>query len=145
MAEHNLELASFVAWVDPELEESDLINYLKSLTWTYRKEHAVVEVRGGQRAIICGGAHDIVFEVRQGSLIDPFGRQEEYACIDVNGQPVRVDKLLGHTHPAVTGPSPGDFEMPRFLRQTESIIYEINGPAEGTRFFLKHSKNPNAR
>jgi hypothetical protein len=112
---------------------------LKVYTWETNREHAVLQFRGGRRAVVCGGTHSIRFEVRQSGVVSPLGQREEYASVTVLGQPLRIEKLVMHTHLAPTGPSRADFEMLKLLGQKESIIYEIFGPGEGTRFFADRS------
>jgi hypothetical protein len=52
--------------------------------------------------------------------------------MDVEGNRVRIDRLVMHTHPLVTGPSDSDLDMLRALDQEESWLYEIGGELDGT-------------
>jgi len=135
MAGRRISDAVFVCWVEEWTTAEELINNLKVYTWKTECEHAALELRGAnRRAIVRGGTHGIRFKLRVSGLIHPLGYQEQYASINIEGQPIRIDKLIMHTHPQPTGPSEGDFEMLDILDQDVSIIYEINGPIEGTEF-----------
>lgn len=132
-----VEPAVFVRWIDGELNE--LINDLKAYTWVTEREHAVVELQNGRRALIRGGSHGMTFQLRTGALVDSAGKRLQFPCVDVDGQPIRVQRLLVHTHPAPTGPSDADFGLLALLNQEESLLYEINGRPEGTR--VRRKKN----
>ena len=69
----------------------------------------------------------MTLELRSGALVDPFGRLLQFPCVDVDGQPLRIERLVSHTHPEPTGPSEADFKVLELLDQDESILYEING------------------
>ena len=130
--------AKFITWVEATHELGELVNDLKVYTWQTRRECAVIELRGGLRAMVSGGTHGIAFDVRSGALVDPFGNPVEYASIEISGQPFPIDRLTCHTHPPPpTGPSDDDFRMLEIQRQNESIIFEINGDPKGTRFRRK--------
>ena len=143
MARRRITDAAFVCWVEASIAVEELINDLKVYTWETGCEHAVLELRALRRyAIARGGTHGIGFTLRDGGLVDPFGNQERYASINIDGQPIRIEKLIMHTHPQPTGPSEGDFEMLEILGQDVSIIYEINGTVEGTEFKRRRKSQP---
>lgn len=143
MATRKITDASFVCWVEASIASEELINDLKVYTWNTKCEHAVLELRGTQRrAIVRGGTHGVRFKLRDSALIDWLGYQAQYASINIEGQPIRIDKLIMHTHPEPTGPSEGDFEMLEILDQDASMIYEINGPVEGTKFKRRSKSQP---
>jgi hypothetical protein len=81
----------------------DLISELAQATYESNGlEHAIVVLRDGTRAIVRGGSGGIIF-----------------------GDDVR--RIILHTHPSTTGPSPEDFEMLDILMQRHSYIYELFG------------------
>jgi hypothetical protein len=134
----DVEPARFVKWLDPD--DGERINDLKAYTWATGREHAIVEfhgVYGGRPALVCGGKYGMTLELRPGAMVDPLGRPLQLPCVDVDGQPLRVQKLVAHTHPEPTGPSDADFKLLELLGQDESVLYEINGPIEGTVFRTK--------
>lgn len=104
----------------------DLIAEGKSLTWVNEAEHAVLSVgeRGAGRSqyvVVRGGRDGIEFIERNGELF-----------FEMEGQLVKVKRVIGHTHPIATGPSAGDQEALRILGQTRSYIIEIGGETGGT-------------
>jgi hypothetical protein len=127
-----VEPARFLRWIDPNAQ--DTINDLKALTWESAREHAIVLLRGGKHALLCGGSHGMTLEIRTGAIVGPSGDRLQYPCVEVNAQPIPIERLVCHTHPAPTGPSEADFRVLELLRQEESMLYEIGGPAEGTKF-----------
>ena len=134
-APKRIENAHFIAWVDSAVDLGALVNDLKVYTWEKGCECAVVDLRGGRRAIVAGGSHGISFKLRHSAFVDPFGHRMSYAVIVIDGQPLRIDRLVCHTHPPPpTGPSADDIRMLELLEQDESIIFEINGDADGTIF-----------
>ena len=74
-----------------------------------------------QRVVVSGGRDGIEFIERGGNLF-----------IEMDGQLVQVRRVIGHTHPRVTGPSQGDLDALRMLDQTRSYIIEIGGESGGT-------------
>ncbi|MCZ2341261.1 MAG: SEC-C domain-containing protein [Bacteroidales bacterium] len=84
----------------------DLIQELAQRTYASGGlEHAIISLRNGQRLIVSGGSGGITFEA--------FG--------------VNLRRVILHTHPRVTGPSPPDFLMLQQLGQKSSWIYELFG------------------
>jgi hypothetical protein len=81
--------------------------------------------------MIRGGSHGIDLERVMPN--DPFGRHANYLYVDVDSLPVRVRKLVFHTHPMPTGPSDGDLLVLTLLGQESSMLYEISGPPKGTK------------
>jgi hypothetical protein len=130
-----VEPAKFVCWINHDSGES--IDDLKAYTWVTEREHAIVELQNGRRALVCGGSHGMTFQLRTGALVDSAGKQLQFPCVEVDGQPIRVLKLIVHTHPEPTGPSDADFRLLKLLNQEESLLFEINGEAGGTRFRQK--------
>ena len=61
-----------------------------------------------------------------------FIRQGDNLYVEVGGQLRQVRRIIGHTHPRVTGPSDGDREVLRILEQVYSYIIEIGGESGGT-------------
>jgi hypothetical protein len=81
----------------------DLIRELAQATYeSGGVEHAIVSLKNGTRVIVRGGSGGI-------HLGDD------------------VKRVIGHTHPRTTGPSPEDFDMLRQLGQKHSYIYELFG------------------
>lgn len=98
----------------------------KAATWVNEAEHAVVSLEGTgsgriQRVIVSGGRDGIEFIERGGNLF-----------VEMEGQLVQVRRVIGHTHPRVTGPSQGDLDALRMLGQTRSYIIELGGETSGT-------------
>lgn len=138
MAAKKATIAKFVCWVDDSASNADLVNDLKAYTWETFREHALLKIRASRRIIAAGGAYGIRFKLRESGLADPFGSRIVYAAIDVEGQPLRIDSIISHTHPKPTGPSSSDFEMLEVLGQKSSILYEIGGAdPKGTVFWRK--------
>ena len=81
-------------------------------------------------------------ELELGMPNDPFGRIDGVAYVDVGvlepNQPVALIQF--HTHPEPTGPSDSDMQLLELLKQDESIVYEINGEPDGTKFRSKPRK-----
>ncbi len=65
-------------------------------------EHAIISLKNGSRVIVRGGSGGIEF-----------------------GEDIK--RVILHTHPVTTGPSPPDFDMLRQLGQKHSYIYELFG------------------
>lgn len=126
------ELARFVAWVDPrEVRDPSFIDEVKGLTFSRYAEFAVLSLDDGRHALIRGGRTGVLFELdAEGRMIveTPAGRQ-------------RVVELLWHTHPIPTGPSDHDRGVLRLLDQRESIVYEIKGERDGTRFSWRKGRS----
>jgi hypothetical protein len=118
--------ARFVRTVQPGERIADLIAEGRAATWVEEAEHAVISLeRTGpgriQRVVVSGGRDGIEFIERGGNLF-----------IEMDGQLVQVRRVIGHTHPRVTGPSQGDLDALRMLGQTRSYIIEIGGEPGGT-------------
>ena len=64
-----------VRTIKPGEKIADIVSEAKSLTWTTGKEHALVRLASGERALVRGGEGGIIFE---------------------RGQ---ISRLFGHTHP----------------------------------------------
>ncbi len=80
-----------------KLEE--IINDIKGMIFTTGKEHAVVTLTSGERAIVSGGEGGIQF---------------------AEGE---IQTLFGHTHPTSAGPSSADFESLVILKQFRQYIF----------------------
>jgi hypothetical protein len=79
----------------------DLIRELAQATYeSGGLEHAVVSLKDGTRVVVRGGSGGIQF-----------------------GDDIK--RVIGHTHPSPTGPSPSDFDMLLQLGQRHSYIYEL--------------------
>jgi hypothetical protein len=118
--------ARFVRRVQPGETITDLIAEGRAATWVNEAEHAIISLeRTGpgrlQRVVVSGGRDGIEFIERGGNLF-----------FEMEGQLVQVGRVIGHTHPRVTGPSPGDLNALRMLGQTRSSIIEIGGEPGGT-------------
>lgn len=119
--------AEFVRFVDPAESIADLMEDAKADTWTKGREHALIVAVGpeGERLLIVRGGRDgIVFDIAPDGGIG----------LLVHGVAWQVARLAWHTHPRVTGPSDHDRELLARLGQATSVVFEINGPAEGTVF-----------
>lgn len=82
---------------------ADIINEVKTLTFTSGNEHAVVTLADGSRAIISGGPGGITW---------------------TEGQ---ITRIFGHSHPyqlPATGPSALDFTALERLGQRSSYLLE---------------------
>ncbi len=117
--------ARFVRRILPGETIADLVNEGRALTWTEEAEHALVTLeRTGpgrlERIMVSGGRDGIEF-IRQGDNL----------YVEVGGQLRQVRRIIGHTHPRVTGPSDGDREVLRILEQVYSYIIEIGGESGG--------------
>jgi hypothetical protein len=118
------ELAKFVAWIESEPHDESLIDEVKGLTFVEYAEFALLRTDDRQ-LLVKGGRKGILFELdADGHMIvsTPIGSR-------------RVLQLLWHTHPIPTGPSDHDRGVLRLLGQKESVIYELNGEAAGTRIY----------
>jgi hypothetical protein len=118
--------AKFIRRVQPGEKIENLISEGKAATWVENAEHAVVSLeRTGpgrtQRVIVSGGPGGIDFIEQGGKLY-----------IQMEGQMVQVQRVIGHTHPRVTGPSQGDIDALRTLGQSRTYIIEIGGEPGGT-------------
>jgi hypothetical protein len=122
--------AVFVRIVLATEELLSLAKDAKALTWETAREHAVLQIEDGRRIMVCGGTYGI--ELEQAAPNDPFGRPVHSLWVSIEDQPVRVMKLILHTHPLVTGPSDDDLRILQQLGQSESYLFEIFGPDEGT-------------
>lgn len=81
----------------------DLIHELAELTCTTGgREHAIISLTDGRRLIVRGG---------EGGMTFPDG----------------LRRVIIHTHPRPTGPSPLDFEMCELTGQHSSWIHELFG------------------
>jgi hypothetical protein len=123
----NIEPPTFVRWIQNGEGLEELVNEAKYRAWSSGAEHAVLTLETGERPIVIGGRDGIRFDVEDkgdGQII----------VVDVEGRRLRVVRIEWHTHPRVTGPSDGDREAIRFLRQAESRIYEMGGEPDGTSF-----------
>jgi hypothetical protein len=82
---------------------ANIVNEIKELTLTTHKEHALVKLASGKRAIIAGGEEGIT---------------------RLSGQ---VTRIFGHSHPyhlAPTGPSSLDLSALESLGQRSSYLFE---------------------
>ncbi|HLL90601.1 MAG TPA: hypothetical protein VK324_14970 [Tepidisphaeraceae bacterium] len=139
-----VERASVLAEFDITVRREQMINDLKVYTWENGRECALLTLRGGKSVVVAGGVRGIAFEVRYAAGLNPFGEREAYPVVRVDGQPIRVDRLICHTHPPPpTGPSDADFTMLDLLQQEESVIYEIGGEPKGTMFRRRVNKQRN--
>jgi len=81
----------------------DIANEMKGLTFTADKEHAIVTLANGERAIVSGGKHGIIFDTD------------------------KVKRVIAHTHPYSspgTGVSVDDLDMLQKLGQQRSYLLE---------------------
>ena len=119
--------AEFVRFVaDSELLE-DLIDEAKADTWRRQQEHAllVIQTTGGQRYVMVRGGYD-------GILLDRM--DDGKLGIEIDGAFQQVVRLGWHVHPIPTGPSDYDRQVLDLLGQESSMLYEVCGPRDGTRF-----------
>lgn len=119
--------AIFVREVDSAEPLAEVVNEAKAMTWTHRCEHALVRVDEGQLLLVRGGADGLEFE-----------READAVFLTLEGKRRRVTLLAWHTHPRPTGPSDHDRAFLRALGQAESLIYEMFGDRNGTRFYAEH-------
>jgi len=102
---------------------ADLIAEGKAATWVNEAEHAIVSLAGegrAQRVVVRGGRDGIQFIEEGGKLF-----------FEMDGRLVQVRRVIGHTHPRVTGPSQGDLDVLDILGQRRSYIIEIGGEPGG--------------
>jgi len=123
-------IAYFVRFVAVTEDIESLANTCKALTWEYECEHAILRLSDGRRILVRGGRLGINLEC-VGSR-DPFGRPESSLWVNVAGDIHQIGELILHTHPMPTGPSDADLLVLELLEQTESLLFEIFGPIEGT-------------
>lgn len=126
----NSNRAHYVRDVPADELEEQVVHDAKALTFEHGCEHAVVRLRGGRRVLIRGGRYGIELErTIQG---DPFGRAPNQVLVNLDGNEQVVERLDFHVHPLPTGPSDDDLLVLKLLGQTESMLYELFGPPEGT-------------
>jgi hypothetical protein len=118
--------ATFIRDVDPSEPWHEVVNEAKGLTWSFRREHALLQVEPDRLVLVSGGADGIEFHVENGVVI-----------VLISGIPRRVKQLAWHTHPRPTGPSDHDRKFLEMLGQRSSMIYEMFAGGEGTRFDAK--------
>ena len=120
--------ARFLRTVGPDELLEELIDEAKDRTWSFGVEVALVELRSGARAFVTGGHDGIIFEVWEAA------GEVVLRCEAPPAPPLEITGIAWHTHPRATGPSDGDREALRVLKQAQSRIYEIGGAAIGTPF-----------
>ncbi len=128
--EESVKPAEFVRWVSPGFDLLELVNELKSRFWVDGAEHSLLRLASGELVLVKGGWGGILFDVEGGPGDQTLGMQ-------IDGIKVRIVELILHTHPRVTGPSDSDRNALAILRQLSSIVYEIGGDPDGTRFTAK--------
>ena len=124
--------AAFVRIVRHGEKIRDLIDEMKSLTWSEEAEFMVLKIASRERLMVKGGRDGIRFTVKESA---------EGPILEMKFQErrVRVVRIFGHTHPRATGPSQGDHDALNILGQRRSYIFEIGGECRGT---LVRTKNP---
>lgn len=122
-------IAEFLFWVDEKYKNGELVNDAKAWTWEFEAEHSLLSMADGRIALVRGGRDGIEFIVRGGGDCS--------LNVEIGGREVRIDRLLWHTHPRVTGPSDADLKTLAILKQDESLIYELGGGPNGTRIAAK--------
>jgi hypothetical protein len=115
--------ATLVREVDAAEDWREVVNEAKALTWTHRCEHALLRCDRGRLLLVRGGADGLEFELIDGA-----------AHVRIDGAIHRVTLLAWHTHPRPTGPSDHDRLFLRMISQDSSVIYEMFGDGNGTRF-----------
>jgi hypothetical protein len=115
--------AKFIRDVDPNESVDEVINEAKAFTWTHHCEHALLRLELGRLVLVRGGADGIEFKEKPDGV---YVTIDEIDC--------RVTGLAWHTHPRPTGPSDHDRAFLEKLPQGSSMIYELFGDHEGTRF-----------
>lgn len=123
-------IAEFLFWVAEDHEAAQIANDAKAMTWAFEAEHSLLRMADGRMALVRGGRDGIEFIVREESGLRSLQ-------LEIEGREVRIDRILWHTHPRVTGPSDGDLKALAILGQDESLIYEIGGDPDGTRITAK--------
>ena len=123
----SVELPVFVRWVGNHEDLAELVNEAKYRAWSSGAEHTVLTLAGGERPMMMGGRDGIRFDVEGEG-------DEQIILVEIEGRRLRVERIDWHTHPVVTGPSDGDREAIRILKQAESRIYEMGGESDGTVF-----------
>ena len=116
--------AEFVAWVEADADDPELVDDIRYRSFLERREFAVVSLSGGKNALLAGGTFAITLRLDDG------GRP----IVETPNGGERIVRLLWHTHPKPTGPSDADREFLRLLDQKESLIHEVNGPKGGIVF-----------
>jgi hypothetical protein len=124
--------ATFVRFVLPHERTDELVREAKSLTYEHYCEFALVEIEDGRRVLLHGGAFEI--ELIRTVEGDSHGRPPDQLFYRHGGDEVRLTRLIFHTHPKATGPSDGDCEVLRLLGQSQSMLYELFGDLDATRF-----------
>jgi hypothetical protein len=123
----SIEAPEFVRWVQDDEDVDELVNEAKYRAWTAGAEHALLTLDTGERPMVKGGSDGIRFDVE--------GEGDDQAVmVTIEGRRLRVVRIEWHTHPRVTGPSDGDREAVRMLKQAASLIYEMGGDPDGTVF-----------
>ena len=121
-----------IRYVLPHERLDDLVDEAKGLTFEHFREHALLRLEEGRRVFAQGASYEMELE-HVLDTDDPFGR-EGGLYVEVEDESVRVVELIFHTHPVPTGPSDEDMRVLRILKQETSLLFEIFGPVEGTRF-----------
>jgi hypothetical protein len=123
----SIETAEFVRWVQDDEDDEELIDEAKYRAWKAGAEHALFTLETGERPMVKGGRDGIRFDVEEEG-------DDQVVMVTVEGRRLRVSRIEWHTHPRVTGPSDGDREAIRILKQAASLIYEMGGDHDGTVF-----------
>jgi hypothetical protein len=110
---------------------SEIVGEAKHLTWEHCCEIALLKLDNGRRVLVRGQRTSI--ELEQVGENDALGRLEGQLYLDVEGESMRIVRLIFHTHPIPTGgPSDADHVVLELLGQEDSMLYELFGPLEGT-------------
>ena len=128
----DVQRAKFVRWVEPNESREQLVHDAKALSWEHECEHAVLELNNNRLVLVGGGRVGIEFLAEGGLPVAPDGHATVKLFVEVEGEVFRIKRIVFHTHPMATGPSDWDLRVLEMLNQTESCIYEINGPTGGT-------------
>jgi hypothetical protein len=122
--------AEYVRDVDPQEPWAESVSDAKALTFETFREHAVLELSNGRRVLVRGGPYGI--DLERSTINDPYGREPDRLFVEVQGSWRQVTLLVFHVHPTPTGPSDDDLVVLKLLGQTESMLYELFGPRDGT-------------
>jgi proteasome lid subunit RPN8/RPN11 len=123
--------AEFLRHVLPHEPMSEIVAEAKHLTWENYCEVALLQLDNGRRVLVRGQRTSV--ELEQIGASDPLGRSQGDLYLDVEGESMRIVRLIFHTHPIPTGgPSDADLAVLELLGQEDSMLYELFGPLEGT-------------
>jgi len=127
--------AEFVRFIANDETLADLLGRGEGGHLTKEREHAVLVVHsevGHRFVLVRGGRDGIILNVDDDGKI----------TIEAEGRSLEVHKLAWHVHPKPSGPSDHNRRLLDHLHQDSSMLYEIGGAGEGTRFHAMSRRRP---